>query len=131
MQSENSKRAYRHALTDFGDWHSHQRQPALNKALLNDYKAHLLAMGKSAGIVYQSLWAIRKLVREAADNGMVNLIHTQGIDDYRHFCTLAGFAGQRKRSAKRRNCCTFHILDNGRYFTGVYAARLYILEDIL
>lgn len=46
MQSENSKRAYRRALTDFIDWHTQQKQPTLNKALVNAYKAHLLETGK-------------------------------------------------------------------------------------
>jgi hypothetical protein len=71
ITSEHSKRAYRHALTDFIDWHTQQGQPALTKSLVNAYKAHLLDIGKSVSIVNQSLCAIRKLVREAADNGMV------------------------------------------------------------
>jgi site-specific recombinase XerD len=79
LTSEHSKRAYKRALTDFVDWHTQQGQPALTKATVNAYKAHLLDTGKSTSVVNQSLCAIRKLVREAADNGAVDPIHAQVI----------------------------------------------------
>jgi len=79
MTSEHSKRAYKRALTDFIDWHTQQGQPMLNKALVNAYKAYLLDTGKGASVVNQSLCAIRKLIREAADNGAIDPINAQGI----------------------------------------------------
>lgn len=79
MTSEHSKRAYERALTDFLTWHNEQGKPALTKAVVNAYKSHLEQSGKGAASINQTLCAIRKLVREAADNGAIDPAIAQGI----------------------------------------------------
>lgn len=79
MSSEHSKRAYGRALSDFLTWHTQQGQPALTKATVNSYKAHLEQNGKPPSVINQTLCAIRKLVREAADNGVIDPALAAGI----------------------------------------------------
>ena len=79
MESEHSKRAYSRALTAFLDWHTSAGMPPLSKAVVNSYKAYLASEGKSPAVINQTLSAIRKLVREAADNGAIDPVMAQGI----------------------------------------------------
>jgi site-specific recombinase XerD len=79
MTSEHSKRAYQRHLTAFLTWHTAQGQPPLTKAVVQAYKSHLQANGAGAGSINQALCAIRKLVREAADNGAVDPIVANGV----------------------------------------------------
>lgn len=79
LTSQHSKRAYQKHLTDFLNWHTQQGQPGLTKAVVNEYKAYLQNEDKSASVINQALSAIRKLVREAADNGAIDPVHAQGI----------------------------------------------------
>lgn len=69
VTSQHTKRAYRRALIDFLAWHEQQGRPALSKALIQHYKAHLLQQELGASSVNLRLSAIRKLAREASDNG--------------------------------------------------------------
>jgi site-specific recombinase XerD len=41
LPSENSRRAYQRALTEFFIWHAEQNRPELNKALIQRYVKHL------------------------------------------------------------------------------------------
>lgn len=79
MPSEHSKRAYSRALTAFLDWHTNQGQPPLTKAVVSAYRAHLQEDGRGLAAINQALSAIRKLVREAADNGAIDPAIAQGI----------------------------------------------------
>lgn len=79
MPSLHSKRAYARHLADFLAWHEAQGRPPLTKAVVNRYKAGLEAQGKGPASINQALSAIRKLVREAADNGAVDPAIAQGI----------------------------------------------------
>jgi site-specific recombinase XerD len=79
VESPRSKRAYRESLTEFYEWHINQGQPVITKALINTYKSHLKSLvsertGKplSNASVNLKLSAIRKLVSEAADNGLID-----------------------------------------------------------
>lgn len=69
LSSEHSKRAYRRSLRDFMAWYKATGQAALTKATVARYAAELAAAGLSAASINQRLSAIRKLAREAADNG--------------------------------------------------------------
>lgn len=69
LPSAHSRRAYGRALRDFMAWYRETGQVRLGKATVNTYKAHLLATGVGRASVNQRLSAIRKLAREAADNG--------------------------------------------------------------
>lgn len=77
LTSQHSKRAYGRALGAFLAWYEGQGRPGLSKALVNAYREHLVASGASAASVNQALSAVRKLVTEAADNGLIDP-HTAG-----------------------------------------------------
>ncbi len=78
-QSAHTRRAYERGLNDFLTWHTETGRPALTKATINSYKANLQAQGKGASVINQTLCAIRKLVREAADNAIIDPAIAQGI----------------------------------------------------
>jgi site-specific recombinase XerD len=75
LETEETRRAYDRALTDFLTWWvrqgSPQGRPPMTKAVVERYKGALLAEGKRARNVNQRLSAIRKLAGEAADNGLI------------------------------------------------------------
>jgi site-specific recombinase XerD len=79
MTSENSKRAYEKALTDFLDWYVEQETPALNKATVQRYKTVLQESGLAPSSINQRMSAIRKLAQEAADNGFVDQSLANGV----------------------------------------------------
>jgi site-specific recombinase XerD len=80
VDSEHTRRAYRRALGDFLAWHEAEGRPALNKATVQRYAAHLRDdLGQKAGNVNLQLSAIRKLAREAADNGALSEAIANGI----------------------------------------------------
>ena len=71
LDSPHSQRAYGRALTDFMAWYRKTGQTRLGKATVNAYRKHLLDAGMGHSSVNQRLSAIRKLAREAADNGLL------------------------------------------------------------
>lgn len=79
LDSENSRRAYERALNDFLEWHGTQGQPQLNKATVQAYATELRRAGLSGANINQRLSAIRKLAREAADNGVLDAQLASGI----------------------------------------------------
>ena len=79
LASEHSRRAYERALLDFLAWHADQGRPPLSKALVQAYKTHLQRTGLSPSTVNLRLSAIRKLVREAADNGLIAPALAEGV----------------------------------------------------
>ena len=70
--SEHSKRAYGRALTDFMTWYQATGQTAFNKAAVNAHVTYLKAQGVTDSSINQRLAAIRKLAKEAADNGLID-----------------------------------------------------------
>ena len=78
LTSENSKRAYSKALTDFMTWYE-QGKPGLTKATVQRYKAILQGQGLAASSINQRLSAIRKLANEAADNNLIDPVLANGI----------------------------------------------------
>lgn len=79
VDSPKSQNNYRIALNEFLDWHESHNRPALDKALINTYKQYLIERGLSSSSVNLKLSAIRKLVSEAADIGLIDQIHANGI----------------------------------------------------
>jgi site-specific recombinase XerD len=79
LTSEHSRRAYERALGDFLAWHAGQGRPPLSKALVQAYKAKLQSDGLSPSTVNLRMSAIRKLAREAADNGLVDAALAEGV----------------------------------------------------
>jgi site-specific recombinase XerD len=70
---------YRTAIEEFYRWHIAAGEPRINKATINNYKAHLRSTinprtGKplANSSINLKLAAVRKLVSEAADNGLLD-----------------------------------------------------------
>ena len=79
LTSEHSRRAYERSLLDFLAWHAGQGRPQLSKALVQAYKVKLQSDGLAPATINQRLSAVRKLAREAADNGLVDQALANGI----------------------------------------------------
>jgi site-specific recombinase XerD len=71
VRSPHSKRAYETALDHFDAWYYAEPRPPLSKAVVNAYKVELEAAEFSASTINVRLCALRKLVSEAADNGLM------------------------------------------------------------
>lgn len=79
VTSDNTKRAYGRALTEFLAWHRDTNQQGFNKATVNAYVQHLRGNGRTASSINQALVAIRKLAREAADNDLIDHATAEAI----------------------------------------------------
>lgn len=80
LTSQNSKIMYAKALDDFLQWRDAKGSPLFTKALVNEYRAHLQATTKYApSTINLRLSAIRKLAKEAADNGIMDPNLANGI----------------------------------------------------
>jgi len=79
VSSPSTKRNYRRALVDFMDWYRRGGHGRLNKATVQRYVAEMRDAGLSAANINQRLSAIRKLAREAADNGAIPEAIANGI----------------------------------------------------
>lgn len=79
LDSPHSARAYRRALTDFMAWYRGTGQTRLGKATVNAYKKHMLDSGMGHTSINQRLVAIRRMAREAADNGLLTAQVASGI----------------------------------------------------
>jgi len=71
VPSEHTKRAYGQTLDGFLCWFQAQPLGELTKAAVNTYRTKLETDGLSPASVSKHLSAIRKLVSEAADNGLI------------------------------------------------------------
>jgi integrase/recombinase XerD len=73
LGSVSSRRIYRRVLRDFLAWHDGQDKPGLSKATVQAYKAHLQQeCDLAAASINVALSAIRRLAREAGDNGLLD-----------------------------------------------------------
>lgn len=81
VDSPHTRRAYRRSLTDFMKWHRETKAEGLSKAIVQRYAATLREEGKQAKNINQRLSAIRKLAREAADNGALPDQIARGIEN--------------------------------------------------
>ena len=71
VTSVHSRRSYRTGLEQFFAWIPREA-PAFSRALVQSYRAHLLAAGLSPATLNLRLSPIRKLAREMADNGRLD-----------------------------------------------------------
>lgn len=72
LQSPHSQRAYRADLNAFLTWYAETGQTGFTKVVASAYRQHLKDMGKGETAINRALTAIRKLAREAADNGLID-----------------------------------------------------------
>jgi site-specific recombinase XerD len=77
--SPHTKRAYERAARDFLDWWIDQGCPELSRALVQAYVETLRQVGRTPSTVNVRLAAIRKLAREAAENGWLDEQRARGI----------------------------------------------------
>jgi len=73
LSSLNSRRAYSRALTDFLAWYSREPRGPLSKLVVQEYRTHLEVDHLAASTINLRLSAIRKLVTEAAEAGLIAL----------------------------------------------------------
>lgn len=71
LTSENSRRAYGTALSHFLQWWNDQGRPPMTKVVVNRYKRTLQSAGLAPSTINLRLTAVRALVREGADNGLI------------------------------------------------------------
>ncbi len=79
MDSSNTKRLYRQALEEFLEWRDALGRPPLTKAHVHAYKAHLQGRGLASSSINVKLSAVRRLIREAADNQLLDEQAAQSI----------------------------------------------------
>ena len=79
VTSDHSRRAYAKGLALFFAWVRAQEPQPFSKALVQAYRAHLLAQGVAPSTVNLRLSPLRKLAREMADNGLLDPALATGI----------------------------------------------------
>ena len=79
VASTHSKRAYRNGLDAFLFWYRAGFRGPISNAVVQAYKVELETSGLSASTINQRLAAIRKLVSEAADNGLIPAALATGV----------------------------------------------------
>ncbi len=99
VKSKHTKRAYGLALRDFVKW---MGQEPLVKATINRYKSHLESRGMSASTINQRLSAVRKLVGQAADQGIV------GRHDAAVICAVSGI---KQEGGLKGNCLSADLAE--------------------
>jgi site-specific recombinase XerD len=72
VSSPHSRRAYTSALDDFRRWSQRSQRRIFARETVQQYRKHLESRGMSASALNLHLTAIRKLAREAAENGLVS-----------------------------------------------------------
>ena len=93
LTSRHSKTAYARALVDFLDWYAGQRRPGLGRAVVQRYRAALLAAGPAPSSVNQKLSAVRGLAAEAAASGLLDRDTAASIKEVRGVKTAGTRAG--------------------------------------
>jgi site-specific recombinase XerD len=93
LPSPESRRSYSAALDSFLTWTTTQPAPALTKALVNSYRAHLIAQQFSPSTINLALSAIRKLALEAADNSLIPTATASSISSIHGIKTLGQRTG--------------------------------------
>jgi site-specific recombinase XerD len=79
LQSANSRRCYAQALNEFFSWHTSTEAGPFTKATVQSYRTHLQSLQFAPTTINQHLSAIRKLAREASDNGLLDPQVASGI----------------------------------------------------
>jgi len=72
VTSDHTKRSYRTGLQQFFAWLETKPRQPFSKALVGEYRAHLVQLTLSPSTVNLRLSPLRKLAREMADNGLLD-----------------------------------------------------------
>lgn len=79
LDSSHSQEAYKHAINEFLAYWQDNGRPPIIKATIQAYKQHLQSLSLSPSTINLRLSALRKLVAEAADNGLMDQQTANGI----------------------------------------------------
>jgi site-specific recombinase XerC len=109
LDSQQSKRAYRRALDGLLEWyaqHATEHHPGLTKATVNDYCAWMALVGMPESSLNQRLTAIRRLAREAADNGLIDDATARAIERVKGIARRGTPTGNWLTRSRPRRCST-------------------------
>jgi site-specific recombinase XerD len=82
VSSPLTRKMYGKALTDFLEWWRGQAErPSFDRATVQRYRTHLESLALAPASINQKLSAVRKLAREAAYSGLLEVSVAQGIRD--------------------------------------------------
>jgi len=81
LGNAHTREAYRRAMCDFLAWHEQLGRPGLNAALLRQYLNDLKHKGLGSSAINQRLAAIRHLIDEAKESGVVSPILANEVKD--------------------------------------------------
>ena len=71
VNSPHSRRCYARAVRRYLAWHRADQWPRFSRASVQAWKAHLLTSGTSSASLNQALSAVKRLAREAAEQGLL------------------------------------------------------------
>jgi site-specific recombinase XerD len=72
LTSEHSRRVYSTALFEFLTWYDEKGKPGINKATIQAYKSRLQSRNLAPSTINLKLSAVRKLIQEISDNGLMD-----------------------------------------------------------
>lgn len=79
LNSAHSKRVYSTALFEFLNCYEAQGKPGLNKAVVQAFKSELQSRGLAPSTINLKLCAVRKLILEISDNGLLDPLMAANI----------------------------------------------------
>ncbi len=79
LNSPHSKRIYSTALFEFLEWFEAQGKPGLSKATIQAFKQHLQGKKLAPSTINLKLCAVRKLIQEISDNGLIDPLMAANI----------------------------------------------------
>jgi site-specific recombinase XerD len=93
LSSPHSRRNNKFAMEQFITWYCSEPRLALNRVVVLRFRLHLESLGLAAGTVNQRLAAVRRLVYEAADSGLLSPELAAGIRRVKGVKQLGSRAG--------------------------------------
>ncbi|MCB2179477.1 tyrosine-type recombinase/integrase [bacterium] len=81
ITNPHTRRAYESDIAHFFDWWGSVGKPPMMKATINRYKNDCFDEGMGPSSINRKLSAIKKMVREAQDNGLIDPVLGQGIQN--------------------------------------------------
>lgn len=79
LGSLQSRRSYQHAMSEFIDWYCSEPRLALNRGVVLRYRMQLETQQLAPATINVRLAAVRRLVYEAADTGLLSSELVAGI----------------------------------------------------
>ncbi len=79
LASLQSRRSYQHAMEEFIDWYCSEPRLALNRGVVLRYRLQLETQQLAPATINVRLAAVRRLVYEAADTGLLSSELVSGI----------------------------------------------------